>query len=501
MTSDSILLREALRRDFASFVARSFQTVSPGIAYMHAWYIEAMAWHLTQCAHGRIKRLLITLPPRSLKSITASVAFPAWLLGRDSSARIICASYSSELSAKHARDGRAIMESRWYRELFPTTRIDPSKNAELELTTTKKGFRYGTSVDGTLTGRGGQFIILDDPLKPSDALSEAKRTAVCQWFENTLYSRLDSKRDDVIIVVQQRVHAEDLVGYLLSKGEDWVHLDLPAIAEERQVVALGPDEVHVRREGDLLHPEREPREVLERVRAAMGTFAFSSQYQQRPIPPEGNLLRWDWFRLVDTVPQRQAGDVVAQSWDTASKAEQLNDYSVCTTWLRRDKNHYLVDVYRRRLEYPALKRAVLEQAERHKPDSILIEDKGTGTSLLQELRQHHLVGIVPEGDKVTRMATQSGKIEAGKVNLPRQAPWLEDFQREVLQFPEGRYDDQVDSLSQYLGWVKEYDPANWRVIMIKHPMVEARERGEDPLFSPLVDAYYRDRSSRYGGDL
>jgi hypothetical protein len=306
---------------------------------LHNWHIEAIAWRLQQCLTGDVNRLVITLPPRSLKSICASVAFPAWALGHDPSKRIICASYSEKLASKHALDSRAVMEAEWYRRVFPFTRISREKNTELNFVTTRHGYRYSTSVGGTLTGRGGNIVIIDDPIKPEDAISEATRSGVNEWFDHTLYSRLDDKRQDVIILIMQRLHVEDLVGYLLQK-EPWLHLNLPAIAEVEQRIQIGPDESYTRKVGEILHEAREPRSVLERLRLALGSFNFSAQYQQCPVPLEGEIIKWDWFRFYDELPVRAAGDRIIQSWDTASKAEEISDYSVGTTWLTEGNNYY-----------------------------------------------------------------------------------------------------------------------------------------------------------------
>jgi predicted phage terminase large subunit-like protein len=387
-----------------------------------------------------------------------SVAFPAYVLGHDPRRRIICASYANELTSKHARDCRAVMDSPWYRSVFRATRLNPKKRAELEFETTKQGYRYGTSIEGALTGRGGNFLIVDDPIKPTDAMSETIRNKVKEWFDGTLYSRLDSKKDDVIIILMQRVHVDDLVGHLLEKGSDWVHLDLPAIAVKTQRIPIGENEFHERNIGDILHPEREPLELLEKIKSDMGTFAFSAQYQQRPVPVEGNIIKWKWFPVYAYPPAHGPDGRIIQSWDTASKAGELNDYSVCTTWLIKEDDYYLIDVMRERLEYPFLKKRVIDMVPRFAAHTVLIEDKGSGTQLIQDLR-HEKTGIrpipiKPEADKVTRMSNQSAAIEAGQVILPEEAAWLEDFKAEIMAFPNGRFDDQVDSVSQFLGWAE-----------------------------------------------
>ena len=429
-----------------------------------------MAWHLQQCATGDIKRLLmlITLLPRHLKSICASVAFPAWLLGQDPSRRIVCASYSADLVGKHAQDCRAVMESDWYRRVFPRTRLSREKNTEMNFVTTRHGYRYSTSVGGTLTGRGGNLIIIDDPIKPEDAMSDAKRSAVNEWFDRTLYSRLDDKRDDVIVLIMQRLHVEDLAGYVQPK-EPWVCLNLPAIAEVEHQIPVGPDEIYTRRMGEVLHEAREPKALLDRIKDTLGSFNFSSQYQQCPVPAEGEIIKWKWFRFYDEVPRLEYGDSIVQSWDTALKAEELSDYSVCTTWLMKRNDSYLIDVLREKLTYPDLKRSVIEYARAFRADSVIIEDKGSGTSLIQDVGREGVAGVRypiafrPDGDKVTRMHAQSAKIEAGHVFLPRQAEWLEDFRAELLQFPKGRYDDQVDSVSQFLNWIDRRQLKTWSV--------------------------------------
>lgn len=450
-------LYAALRQDLPSFVLRTVQTVAPASDYQDNWHIQAMTWHLQQCLNGNIKRLIITVPPRNLKSICASVAFPAWVLGHDPTRRIICASYANELTAKHARDCRMVMGSDWYRAAFPRTRLNPKKSAELEFETTQKGYRYGTSLGGALTGRGGNFVIIDDPIKPADAMSDVKRQAVKDWFDGTLYSRLDSKKDDVIIIVMQRVHVDDLVGHVLEKDGDWHHLDLPAIAVAEERIPIGPDQFQERCIGDILHPEREPQEILDEIKAEMGIMAFNAQYQQQPVPIEGNLIKWEWFKFYEYPPAQNDGRII-QSWDTASKSTELSDYSVCTTWLMDGTEYYLLDVTRERLDYPHLKQRVIEKAHRHSAHTVVIEDQASGMQLIQDLR-HEKRGIrviprKPVTDKITRMSNQSAVIEAGHVYLPADAPWLDDFKAELLAFPNGKFDDQVDSVSQFLGWAE-----------------------------------------------
>src|SRR5215217_7316050 len=246
VSSSQAVLNAILRSDLYSFVQAAFRVVSAGDRLVANWHLEAITYALTRVRTGEIKRLIITVPPRSLKSICASVAFPAFVLGRDPTRRIICVSYSEALARKHANDCRALMRSPRYIRAFPKTRISGAKDTELEVMTTDRGFRLAASVGGTLTGRGGNLLIIDDPLKPQEAQSEAARDSLWQWYTNTLLSRLDNKADDAIILVMQRLHVDDLVGRLLEQG-GWNHLDLPAIAEVDEAIPLGPAREYVRR--------------------------------------------------------------------------------------------------------------------------------------------------------------------------------------------------------------------------------------------------------------
>ena len=447
-----------VREDFYTFMERSFCELNPDVEFLPNWHIELIAAELEACRRGETKRLIINEPPRSLKSHCASVAFPAFLLGQNPGAQIICASYGQDLADKHALDCRAVMNSEWYRRIFPTTRL--SKQALQELVTTQKGVRLATSVGGVLTGRGADYLIIDDPLKPDEAVSDAQRNTVNQWYDNTLYSRLNDKRNGVILTIMQRLHQDDLVGHLLEQGSDWKVLSFPAIAEEPESHIIrtpyGTRTVH-RKVGEALHPEREPLSALQDLRKTLGEYNFAGQYQQRPGPLGGGLVKLGWFRYYEPGNEPAKFDLVFQSWDTANKATQLSDYSVCTTWGMKRKRLFLLHVLRERLQYPDLKRAVVRQALQFKPANILIEDKASGTQLIQELIRDGAYGITKydpkDLDKIMRMHSVTGMIENHFVHLPTEAAWLDDFLAEVGNFPRSKYNDQVDSVSQALNWV------------------------------------------------
>ncbi|MEM7472585.1 MAG: phage terminase large subunit [Pseudomonadota bacterium] len=473
MSDKQDLLDALLRKDFASFLAKTFMEVSGGDQFLPNWHIEAIAWELERISRGDNTRLIVTMPPRYLKSIAISVAWPAWMLGHNSQLRFVCVSYSGDLAAKHASDCRAVMQTGWYQRVFPKTRLQKGSMAEMDFSTTQGGGRLSTSVGGTLTGRGGDIIIIDDPIKPDDAHSETTRKNVLTWYSNTLASRLNNKKTGSIVLVMQRLHEEDLAGHLLGAG-GWQHLSLPAIAETDLEIATGEGKAKRFIEGDVLHPERESLAQLKHLRHSMGTATFSAQYQQSPVPVEGLHVKREWLRYYKVPPENVTGDRVVQSWDTASKVGVFSDYSVCVTALIRRRKIYILDVHRAKLQFPDLKRCAEELALKWHANVLLIEDAASGQQLIQVLRREAPLGVPrpiarkPEGDKVTRFAAQSHRIESGDLILPDTAPWLEDLERELLGFPNLKHDDQVDALTQLLAWESARAPGTY-VGMSEYP--------------------------------
>lgn len=475
--------RALLHRDFYAFTERAFYELNPNETFQHNWHLEVIASELEACRNGEQTRSIFNTPPRSLKSLFASVCFPAFHLGHNPSAKIICVSYAQDLADKHARDFRTILNSGWYQNLFPNCRLLSPRQALQELVTTQHGFRLATSVGGALTGMGADLVVIDDPLKPDEALSNIQRKAVNNWFDHTLYSRLNDKKRGRIILIMQRLHEDDLVGHVVAM-EPWTLVRFPAIAEG--------DEIHViptvhgvrrfqRREGEALHPEREPIEVLNRIRATIGEYNFASQYQQAPTPLGGGIVKIAWFKTYAAADLPARFDLILQSWDTANKPTELCDYSVCTTWGLREKHIYLLHVFRKRLGYPELKRAVQEQADAFGPKIILLEDKGSGTQLIQELIRegmHTIKSYEPRMDKATRMNTVTPTIENGFVHLPDDAGWLAEYLHELASFPKGKFDDQADSTSQALDWLKQYclRPKFWAEVIRGQPLTSSFAR-------------------------
>ena len=265
MLINSAEYQTILRQDFTSFIDRSFYELNPQAKLLMSDYIEVIASRLEACRQGKIKRLIINLPPRYLKSHCASIAFPAWLLGHNPSTNIICTSYGQELADKLARDSRIIINSQFYKKLFGTRLVSDKLH---DFVTNKQGGRMATSVGGVLTGRGADFIIIDDPLKPDEALSETRRKAVNEWYDNSLLSRLNSKTNGCIIIIMQRLHQDDLVGHVLDQ-ENWEVVSFPAIAEQDEthlIESIFGRKYFKRKAGEVLHPERDGKETFDNLR-------------------------------------------------------------------------------------------------------------------------------------------------------------------------------------------------------------------------------------------
>ena len=472
-----------LRQDFTTFVARCFHELNPQAELAMNWHLEVIAAKLAAVRQGKIRRLIINLPPRHLKSLMASIAFPAWCLGHDPSAQILCVSYAQDLADKLARDCRSIMMSPWYRQIF-RTRLAAHRQAVQEFITTRHGYRLATSIGGVLTGRGADIIMIDDPLKPEEALSKVQRQACNQWFVHTLYSRLNDKRSGAIVIIMQRLHEDDLVGHVLAQ-EPWEVLSFPAIAEAdeaHQVETIGGPRCFWRRQGEALHPDREALETLERIRRTIGEYNFAGQFQQSPAPLGGGLVKAEWFQRYRETELPERFDRIVQSWDTANKVTELSDFSVCTTWGLKGKHLFLLALFRRRLEYPALKRAVLEQQSLFEASVVLIEDKASGTQLIQDLIADGCHGVTryhPEGEKTMRMHSRTAMIENGFVHIPETAPWLAEYLHELSVFPNGKHDDQADSTAQFLDWCQKPFPGQ-NIFELYRRDAEAAEQQRKP---------------------
>lgn len=458
--SPTRLYSEVLRNDFSAFVHRSFLELNPQTPFLSNWHLEVLGAKLEEVRRGTCKRLIINIPPRHLKSHTSTIVFPAWLLGHNPNMQILTVCYAQDLSDKLARDSRALMSSPFYEALFDT-RLSQDRQAVAEFETTDGGFRLSTSVGGVLTGRGADVIIIDDPMKAEEALSDTRRRSLNEWYDNTLRSRLNSQEKGAIIIVMQRLHADDLCAHV-QEHEHWDVLSFPAIAEhgtDYEIQTPYGRRAIRRKAQDILQPALQSAAKLADLRLSMTEYHFAAQYQQDPQPPSGLIVRRNWLRFYKPVEKPDKFDQIVQSWDTANKVTELSDFSVCTTWGLKDQKLYLLDVLRRKMEFPLLVQTVREIASLWAADVVLVEDKASGQQLIQELRAKNfsIVQAAPaiEGDKIMRLRSQTAKIEGGFVLFPEKAPWLDAYLLELTTFPNAKNDDQVDSTVYALAWTTQ----------------------------------------------
>jgi predicted phage terminase large subunit-like protein len=468
------------RVSFGAFAYQAYAALYPDRPLVPNWHIMCICHHLEKMArqleaglseelatHAAPNDLVINLPPRSLKSFLVSIAWVAWMLGRNPSLQIICASYSEDLAHKFSRDCRVLMESQFYKRVF-RTRLNPRKSTETEFETTKHGFRLATSIGATLTGRGADIFIIDDPTKSNDASSEVALEAANEWFRTTALSRRNNPAKTLMLVVQQRLHTNDLSGFLIEHG--WPSLVMPAIATEEQDYAIADSEVYHRPAQELLQPDRDSRGELERIKNEIGSRNFTAQYQQNPTPAEGNMIKSAWLRRYDSIPPRKRFRSMVLSCDPAGKAESKNDYTAMTVVGIDAKEMFLLHVERGHWTVLEMQRRITALAAQWDVTHTIIEDTASGMGLIQLLReQTHLpvIGQHSTDNKETRLSRHEGRFEAGRILLPIEAPWLADFENELLAFPSGRYDDQVDALMLCLEWFSKNEhclpPTDWPI--------------------------------------
>ena len=415
-------------------------------------HIQALSNALEAIDRGELKRLMVIMPPRHGKSEIVSLRFPCWYLARHPEDYVVQAGYAESIALTHSRKARDIFISGEMQRLFPNIRhrpetpgqelVIPERQAAHEWGTKQGGSYYAVGIGGGLTGRGFNLGIIDDPVKDDEEASSLTiREKVWEWYKTVFRTR--AQPDASIILVMTRWHQEDLAGRLLKQAHDdpnadqWKVLHFPALHE-----------------GQALWPERYPLKVLESIRSSIGSRAFESLYQGNPTIAEGQIIKREWWRYFLERPRFAR---TLHSWDTAFKAKELNDYSVCTIWGEAQNGYYLLDVWRAKVEFPELERAAVALYERDRPDLVIVEDKASGQSLVQALQRNTRIPVLPvkvDRDKVARANSVTPLIESGRVLLPESAPWLFDYIEELSAFPNAAHDDQVDSTTQALAYLR-----------------------------------------------
>lgn len=449
----------------SDFIRQGWRNADPS-DYVHGWHIDAICDHLQAVTQGHIRRLIINIPPRHMKSLAVSVFWPAWSWIDKPELRFLFASYAQSLSMRDSVKCRRIIESPWYQQRWGDRfQLTGDQNTKSRFDTTKNGYRLATSVDGSLTGEGGDIIVVDDPHNVRESESEATRGAVLSWWDEAMSTRLNDPKTGAYVIVMQRVHEKDLVGHILAREHDWEHLCLPARYETNhprltpvEVALKAHPEITLRgdprtRDGELLWPERFGETEMRRMELTLGTYGSAGQLQQRPAPRGGGMFKREWFEFVDAVP------IEAQRvryWDKAG-TEDGGDYTVGTL-VARDFNGitYIEDVVRG--QWSAHNRNIIirqtAEADRLKyptsPPTILLEQEGgSGGKESAEISIRELAGYAvyaehPTGSKEVRAEPFAAQCEAGNVKIKR-APWNEEFLRELEVFPNGTHDDQVDT--------------------------------------------------------
>ena len=441
MTPDRVA---ELRTDLLAFSQHMFQA-RKGAELIYNSHQKIICDELERVVIGKTKRLIINVPPRSGKTEIAVINFMAWCMGNWPDCEFIHASYSKRLATTNTWSARAIVEHEAYAEVFGTPALRSDSNAKDEWRTQQGGIVYATGADGTITGYGagkmrptfGGAIIIDDPHKAGEGNSETMRNNVLDWFSTTMESRKNSNHTP-IIVIMQRLHEEDLSGWLLNgnNGEEWRHVCIPAITPAEE--SFWPTQFEL--------------ENLRRMEKA-SPYVFAGQYMQRPAPVGGGLFKDAWWGYYSELPQLEYRTLYA---DTAQKTAEQNDYSVFQCWGKSKAGQaYLIDQLRGKWEAPELlvqARAFWQKhravTERGPLRAFKIEDKVSGTGLIQTLRREGapIQAVQRDRDKVTRAMDAAPSVEAGNVFLPRDASWLSDFLAEASVFPNGAHDDQLDPM-------------------------------------------------------
>lgn len=448
------------------FIREAWHVLEPTSPYVHGWHIDAICEHLVAVTFGQIRDLVINMPPRHAKSLIVAVFWPCWVWTFAANKRWIFASYGQDLSTRDSRKCRQLIQSPWYKKHFGERfQLIKDQNQKTRFENTRLGYRIATSVGGIGTGEGGDFLVVDDPHNVLDGESNAIREEALRWWDETMSTRGNNPKTFAKVIVQQRVHALDLSGHVIAKG-GYTHLCLPAEFEQptadkpRIITSIGWTDPR-QEDGELLWPQHFDRESLENIKRSLGTYGAAGQLQQRPAPREGGLIKLAWFKYYNEQPAAITIAYIIQSWDTAFKTASINDYSVCTTWAVVNGGFYLLDRFKGKLEYPALKRQMIALYRQFKPVTVLIEDKASGQSLIQEMSKpfkddiDNIIYRLPikpfkaEVDKVTRVSACTTTLETN-VWLPQNAEWKQDYLDNLSSFPNAAHDDDVDSTTQAL---------------------------------------------------
>jgi len=451
---------ERLKKDFPAFFSKAFKHLNPSTNLTHNWHIDCLSEYLMACFDRDLKRLIINIPFRMLKSSLASIAFPAWGLGNDPSLKFMCVSYADTLSTDLSVRSRQLVESDWYQQTFPDLKLLKDQNQKTRFDTTKNGYRYSTSTGGGAIGMGANFLIVDDYLSSRMARSDQERETALLSFNPAFKTRLNNQNDDVIIVIEQRLHERDLTGMLLKEG-GYEHLCLQGKFESRKTFSFGNFNKTVE-EGELLQENRLSEKILGELKVSLGSQDYAAQIQQNPMAEGGNIVKLHWFkRYSAALLEAMEFETIVVSCDTAYQPTQLSDPTCFGAWGIKNNKAYLLDLLNENLSYPDIERKLISFLEKHKPDWTLIENKASGQSLIQTLNRDGRFAVKKidissaKGNKIVRLHNVSAMVEAGICFLPERGEWLFDYENQMTKFPNSEKADMVDMTSQFLEWLKD----------------------------------------------
>lgn len=453
--------------DFPAFIPAAWPLIDPSNAFLPNWHVDCIAEHLQAVTIGQIQFLVINLPPRNAKSNIVSTLWPAWSWTKRPGQKWIFLSYSQSLAQSFSKNRRDLICSDWYQQRWGSiVQIAADQNEKREFMNTARGAMVATSVGGTLTGKGADVIVIDDGIDPERANSKADREAAISFVKGTVSTRLNNKRTGCIIEVSQRTHVQDISGTLLSEGI-YVHLNLPAIAEKKTIIEFPISKRVVTREaGDILHPEREDKAILDRQKKQMtvdgkSLRTFQSQYQQNPASDEGSMFPrscWKFHKITPYPIWRM------WTWDTAMEEGEENDWTVGVYLVFHAAGVCVERVVRARLQYPELKQTVTNEVLAFPCNELLVENKVSGMSLAQDLKKTTDIPVIAyprkvgdggerdvRGDKVFRASIASPYMQSGRVSLKEGEIWVPEFIEEFAAFP-GMFKDQVDATCQGINY-------------------------------------------------
>ncbi|NES91966.1 phage terminase large subunit [Okeania sp. SIO2B9] len=437
---------------FKNFIKKAWKIVEPGRDFVDNWHIGAIAEHLEALSRGDIKKLLINVPPGHMKSLLVGVFYPAWDWAEvEPTRRSIFSAYQGNLAIRDSVKCRRIVQSNWYQTMYPHIRLTGDVNLKTRFENSYTGFRMCTSPKGVGTGERADIIAVDDPHKVTEAESEASRESTVSWWKEEMSTRGSTPTSAKFIVIMQRVHHKDVSAWAIDNGYE--HLCLPGEFEPSRkcITSVGWEDPR-KEEGEPLWKEMFPVEVLQDLKQTLGSYGYAGQIQQSPTPREGGIIK-DSFWNYCLVPPKCSFTVWA--WDTAFKTSNQNDPSAGVLLGRTKNGYYVLDVFCDRLEYPELKRKIIQLQDRDKANAVIIEDAASGQSLIQELRRTTSLPLIAkkaDKDKITRVTAIAPTVESGKVFLPHAKPWVVDFVMECSQFPNGAHDDRLDAFCRALNY-------------------------------------------------